>query len=76
MADGGLSSEYKLVHFDFHWGSRNDVGSEHTVGGRHYPMEVSNYHVYICIMTRGVGHISKQRRETINLCYIQATLMT
>lgn len=39
---GGLSSEYKMVHIDSHWGSNDTVGSEHTVAGRHYPLEVTN----------------------------------
>ena len=41
LAGASLSGEYKLQHFNFHWGSSDNVGSEHTVAGRHYPLEVS-----------------------------------
>jgi carbonic anhydrase len=31
---------YKVAQFHFHWGSTDDMGSEHTINGRAYPMEV------------------------------------
>jgi len=40
---GGLSGFYKLEQFHFHWGTENEVGSEHLVDGHAYPMEVKTY---------------------------------
>ncbi|PVD29983.1 hypothetical protein C0Q70_09244 [Pomacea canaliculata] len=38
----GLSggSVYRLANIHFHWGSTDDVGSEHTIDGRTFPMEM------------------------------------
>ena len=33
-------STYELAEFTFHWGKEDDRGSEHTVNGKAYPMEV------------------------------------
>lgn len=32
---------YTLVQFHFHWNDSDDYGSEHTINGMRYPMEVS-----------------------------------
>ena len=42
VSGGGLSSEYGVVQFHFHWGSSDQQGSEHTIDGVPYPMEVSH----------------------------------
>jgi hypothetical protein len=36
----GLQSTYQLQQIHMHWGSRNKVGSEHTVDKMYYPLEV------------------------------------
>ena len=36
----GLPTNYYLEQFHFHWGTTDTVGSEHTVDGCPYPMEV------------------------------------
>lgn len=41
---GGLSSTYKAVQFHFHWGSHNDLGSEHAVNGAKHPAEMHIVH--------------------------------
>ena len=41
VSDGGLDHEYIFDHLDFHWGEDDTEGSEHTVDGVHYPLEVS-----------------------------------
>ncbi len=41
MAGGGLPTNYYAAQFHFHWGSNNIQGSEHTVDGKAYPLEVS-----------------------------------
>ena len=35
---------YRLVQTHWHWGPNNSVGSEHTVDGRKYPLEVHMVH--------------------------------
>ncbi|XP_066502762.1 carbonic anhydrase IV c [Hoplias malabaricus] len=42
---GGLPETYKAVQFHLHWGSENGPGSEHTVDGEQYPMEVHIVHI-------------------------------
>lgn len=41
---GGLPYQYKAKQFHFHWGSVNTKGSEHTVDGKSYPMELHIVH--------------------------------
>ena len=40
LTEGGLSCEYRLAQFHLHWGSDDNQGSEHTMDGVRYPMEV------------------------------------
>lgn len=42
---GGKASPYKLIQFHFHWGSNRTVGSEHTINGKHYQIEVHFVHM-------------------------------
>ncbi|ESO96282.1 hypothetical protein LOTGIDRAFT_202179 [Lottia gigantea] len=44
VENGGLPAKYKLDQFHFHWGSANTNGSEHTINGNAYPMEVHFVH--------------------------------
>ena len=39
-----LANTYHLAQFHFHWGSTNDQGSEHTINGVAYPMEMHLVH--------------------------------
>lgn len=42
VIDGaGLRESYKAVEVHFHWGKNGGPGSEHTIDGEQYPMEVS-----------------------------------
>ncbi|KAL5015627.1 hypothetical protein ScPMuIL_007290, partial [Solemya velum] len=41
---GGLPSRYKLVPVPFHWGNNSSVGSEHTIYGHQFMMEVHFVH--------------------------------
>ena len=46
---GGLEGRYKAAQFHFHWG-QGAHGSEHTLQGSVYPMEVrQQYRVFIFI---------------------------
>lgn len=40
----GATNNYVFEHLTFHWGSTNQRGSEHSVGGTQYPMEVHVLH--------------------------------
>lgn len=40
VSGGGLDSDYQVAQFHFHWGSNDTNGSEHTIDGMAYPMEV------------------------------------
>jgi len=44
MYGGGLPHSYKFAQTHFHWGSDSSKGSEHTVGGKSYPMEMHLVH--------------------------------
>lgn len=40
VSGGGLLSEYGVEQFHFHWGGDDTRGSEHTINGVPFPMEV------------------------------------
>lgn len=40
ISRGDLPDEYKAVQFHLHWGANGGPGSEHTIDGEQYPMEV------------------------------------
>ncbi|XP_043228604.1 putative carbonic anhydrase 3 [Amphibalanus amphitrite] len=40
VRSGGLPGNFEVVGFHFHWGLDSTTGSEHTVNGRHYPLEM------------------------------------
>jgi len=41
VSGSALSNDYYLEQFHFHWGTDNSFGSEHTIDGNAYPMEVT-----------------------------------
>ena len=41
ITDGGLSDTFLAAQFHFHWGSVDTQGSEHTIDGNKYSMEVN-----------------------------------
>ncbi|CAL1573867.1 unnamed protein product [Knipowitschia caucasica] len=45
ISGGGLSTTYKAVQFHLHWGARGGPGSEHTIDGEQYPMELHIVHM-------------------------------
>ncbi|XP_036616532.1 LOW QUALITY PROTEIN: carbonic anhydrase 2-like [Trichosurus vulpecula] len=44
LSGGPLTEKYRLAHFSFHWGSRNDQGSEHSVDELKYAAELHLVH--------------------------------
>lgn len=42
---GNLPAEYKAVQFHLHWGKDGGPGSEHTIDGEHFPMELHIVHI-------------------------------
>lgn len=45
VSEGNLGNTYKAVQFHFHWGAHGGPGSEHTVDGEQYPMEMHIVHM-------------------------------
>ncbi|XP_029933721.1 carbonic anhydrase 4-like [Myripristis murdjan] len=46
ISGGGLSDHYESIQFHLHWGNGSSTpGSEHTVNGKRYPMEIHIVHV-------------------------------
>uniref|UniRef100_A0A2P2HXR5 Carbonic anhydrase n=1 Tax=Hirondellea gigas TaxID=1518452 RepID=A0A2P2HXR5_9CRUS len=43
--DGGLPGKYLFHSYHFHWGSDGTKGSEHTVNGVRYPLELHLVHI-------------------------------
>ena len=41
ITGGGLSGTFLAAQFHFHWGSVDTQGSEHTIAGYQYSMEVN-----------------------------------
>ncbi|GCC30664.1 carbonic anhydrase 5A, mitochondrial isoform X1 [Chiloscyllium punctatum] len=44
ISSGPLKNHYRLKQFHFHWGSKSDRGSEHTVNNQVYPAELHLVH--------------------------------
>ncbi|XP_013866464.1 carbonic anhydrase 4 [Austrofundulus limnaeus] len=45
ITGGGLPTTYKAVQFHLHWGDNGGPGSEHTIDGEQYPMELHIVHM-------------------------------
>ncbi|XP_076850178.1 carbonic anhydrase 4-like isoform X1 [Brachyhypopomus gauderio] len=45
VAGGGLEGAYKAMEIHFHWGSGGGPGSEHTLDGDQFPMEMHIVHI-------------------------------
>lgn len=45
VSGGGLPTTYKAVQFHLHWGTDGGPGSEHTIDGEQYPMELHIVHM-------------------------------
>ncbi|XP_073415304.1 carbonic anhydrase 15-like [Dendrobates tinctorius] len=45
LSGAGLPNTYKALQFHFHWGSPNKDGSEHTLDGKQFPIELHIVHM-------------------------------
>ncbi|KAF5908225.1 carbonic anhydrase 4-like, partial [Clarias magur] len=45
ISGAGLGGNYKAVEVHFHWGKNGGPGSEHTIDGEQYPMEMHIVHI-------------------------------
>ncbi|XP_029427481.1 carbonic anhydrase 15-like isoform X2 [Rhinatrema bivittatum] len=45
ISGAGLPNTFQALQFHFHWGSSKGNGSEHTVDGKQYPMELHIVHL-------------------------------
>lgn len=43
ISGGGLSGKYIIEQFHFHWGNTSIEGSEHTINGSSYSLEVMRF---------------------------------
>ncbi|GAU89155.1 hypothetical protein RvY_01739 [Ramazzottius varieornatus] len=44
LTDGSFNADYEFLQLHFHWGASDDLGSEHVIDGRHYPIELHIVH--------------------------------
>ncbi|XP_025830338.1 carbonic anhydrase 15-like [Agrilus planipennis] len=44
VANGLLTKRYQFESLHFHWGEKNDLGAEHILRGKRYPMEMHMVH--------------------------------
>uniref|UniRef100_A0A3Q0SIE6 Carbonic anhydrase n=1 Tax=Amphilophus citrinellus TaxID=61819 RepID=A0A3Q0SIE6_AMPCI len=45
LSEGGLPGHYRAAQFHFHWGGNGRPGSEHTIDGERFPMEMHIVHI-------------------------------
>uniref|UniRef100_A0A3Q3WRL6 Carbonic anhydrase n=1 Tax=Mola mola TaxID=94237 RepID=A0A3Q3WRL6_MOLML len=45
LMGGGLPGHYRAAQFHFHWGANGRPGSEHTIDGERFPMELHIVHI-------------------------------
>ncbi|XP_040036759.2 carbonic anhydrase IV c isoform X2 [Gasterosteus aculeatus] len=45
LTGGALPGQYRAAQFHFHWGGNGRPGSEHTIDGERYPMELHIVHI-------------------------------
>ncbi|CAL8365379.1 unnamed protein product [Lota lota] len=45
LTGGALPGNYRALHFHLHWGADGGPGSEHTIDGERFPMELHMLHI-------------------------------
>ncbi|XP_028286208.1 carbonic anhydrase-like [Parambassis ranga] len=63
VSGGGLDGTYTPIQFHFHWGGSTDhqLGSEHTIDGNRYPMEM-----HIVSLKKGLN-VTEAAAEEVNM---------
>ncbi|XP_067687020.1 carbonic anhydrase-like [Haliotis asinina] len=58
VSGGGLTADYNTAQLHFHWGKTDAEGSEHTVDGTRFPMEmhIVNYRATYTSVSDAAGH--------------------
>ncbi|XP_041338791.1 carbonic anhydrase 4 [Pyrgilauda ruficollis] len=69
IGGGGLERKYKAVEFHFHWGvlgeQQNTPGSEHSIDGEKYPMELHIVHI-----REDVSDVTEAKKTTDGLAVL------
>ncbi|XP_072022300.1 carbonic anhydrase-like [Amphiura filiformis] len=69
---GPLNATYKAAQFNFHWGSIDSQGSEHTLNGKPYPAEVCICLVFILVGSAEGGESMECMWNRGEFLYVQA----
>jgi len=67
---GGLPGVYQFAQYHLHWGSDNKQGSEHTINGESYPMELHLVHFKYEYGNNILGALKSQPRANDNLAVL------
>lgn len=58
VSGAGLPGRFKAEKVEFHWGHSNgSAGSEHSVNGRRFPVEVSATWDFSCVLGLGINRV-------------------
>ncbi|KAF7699831.1 carbonic anhydrase 4b [Silurus meridionalis] len=65
ISNAGLTGEYKAVEVHFHWGKNGGPGSEHTIDGEQYPMEMHIVHI-----KKSYSSVSEATKDPLGLAVL------
>ncbi|KAH3884995.1 carbonic anhydrase 2-like [Dreissena polymorpha] len=65
ISGGGLGATFVAEQFHFHWGAVDERGSEHSLNGRHFPMEMHIVHY-----NKKYGNFSSSLNKTDGLAVL------
>uniref|UniRef100_A0A8C1WJ83 Carbonic anhydrase 4 n=1 Tax=Cyprinus carpio TaxID=7962 RepID=A0A8C1WJ83_CYPCA len=77
VSGGNLGETYKAVQFHLHWGTNGGPGSEHTIDGEQYPMEVrptpyqseeTFFNKFVSLNTHSCTHITRLSERIFLTC--------
>lgn len=74
VTNGGLNHVYKALQFHFHWGHKENHGSEHLIDGQASPIEV--YPIVVASKVPGWCHTpSTSETNAVVSLYLNITIM-